>query len=256
MSTTCAVCWVVALTGIGSLIHVYSTAYMADEPRGGVARFFCYLNLFCFFMLMLVLGDNFLVMFVGWEGVGLCSYLLIGFWFTRPTAIYANPVLLDLIDREMKTVRTIPELRLALGRGRVGLVPTMGSFHEGHLSLMRAARAVCNVVVVSLFPLGVGADPTLLRALGPGVLWVAALLASMLALEKVRERVTVENAEAPERELRSGRPVVFVLSHIGNWELQAQMFPPITGFVRNSTIYQPLANRYIDRHVRALRARA
>ena len=59
------------VTGIGTLIHVYSTAYMADEPRGGVARFFCYLNLFCFFMLMLVLGDNFLVMFVGWEGVGL-----------------------------------------------------------------------------------------------------------------------------------------------------------------------------------------
>ena len=58
------------VTGIGTLIHVYSTAYMADEPRGGVARFFCYLNLFCFFMLMLVLGNNFLVMFVGWEGVG------------------------------------------------------------------------------------------------------------------------------------------------------------------------------------------
>src|SRR5437588_559706 len=53
------------VTGIGLLIHVYSTAYMADEPRGGVARFFCYLNLFCFFMLMLVLGNNFLVMFVG-----------------------------------------------------------------------------------------------------------------------------------------------------------------------------------------------
>src|SRR5262245_7081345 len=54
------------VTGIGTLIHIYSTAYMADEPRGGVARFFCYLNLFCFFMLMLVLGNNFLVMFVGW----------------------------------------------------------------------------------------------------------------------------------------------------------------------------------------------
>src|SRR5438093_6165131 len=70
---------ILIVTGIGSLIHIYSTAYMADEPRGGVPRFFCYLNLFCFFMLMLVLGDNFLVMFVGWEGVGLCSYLLIGY---------------------------------------------------------------------------------------------------------------------------------------------------------------------------------
>src|SRR4051812_24744178 len=74
------------VTGIGTLIHVYSTAYMADEPRGGVARFFCYLNLFCFFMLMLVLGNNFLVMFVGWEGVGLCSYLLIGYWYEKQSA--------------------------------------------------------------------------------------------------------------------------------------------------------------------------
>jgi NADH-quinone oxidoreductase subunit L len=74
------------VTGIGTLIHVYSTGYMADEPRGGVARFFCYLNLFCFFMLMLVLGNNFLVMFVGWEGVGLCSYLLIGYWYEKKSA--------------------------------------------------------------------------------------------------------------------------------------------------------------------------
>jgi NADH-quinone oxidoreductase subunit L len=74
------------VTGIGTLIHVYSTSYMADEPRGGVARFFCYLNLFCFFMLTLVLGNNFLVMFVGWEGVGLCSYLLIGYWYEKKSA--------------------------------------------------------------------------------------------------------------------------------------------------------------------------
>jgi len=74
------------VTGIGTLIHIYSTAYMADEPRGGVARFFCYLNLFCFFMLLLVLGNNFLVMFVGWEGVGLCSYLLIGYWYEKQSA--------------------------------------------------------------------------------------------------------------------------------------------------------------------------
>ncbi len=74
------------VTGIGTIIHVYSTAYMAHEPRGGVARFFCYLNLFCFFMLTLVLGNNFLVMFVGWEGVGLCSYLLIGYWYGKTPA--------------------------------------------------------------------------------------------------------------------------------------------------------------------------
>jgi NADH-quinone oxidoreductase subunit L len=78
------------VTGIGTLIHVYSTAYMHDEPRAGVARFFCYLNLFCFFMLMLVLGNNFLVMFVGWEGVGLCSYLLIGYWYEKKSAADAG----------------------------------------------------------------------------------------------------------------------------------------------------------------------
>ena len=77
---------ILVVTGVGTLIHVYSTAYIADEPRGGVARFFCYLNLFCFFMLLLVLGSNLLVMFVGWEGVGLCSYLLIGYWYEKKSA--------------------------------------------------------------------------------------------------------------------------------------------------------------------------
>lgn len=67
------------ITGIGSLIHLYSTAYMEEDE--GMARFFAYLNLFLFSMLMLVLGGNLLVLFVGWEGVGLCSYLLIGFWY-------------------------------------------------------------------------------------------------------------------------------------------------------------------------------
>ena len=67
------------ITGIGFLIHVYSTGYMHDDA--GFSRFFTYLNLFVFFMLLLVMGNNYLIMFVGWEGVGLCSYLLIGFWF-------------------------------------------------------------------------------------------------------------------------------------------------------------------------------
>lgn len=67
------------VTGIGFLIHVYSIGYMQHDK--GFARFFAYLNLFIFFMLLLVLGSNYIVMFIGWEGVGLCSYLLIGFWF-------------------------------------------------------------------------------------------------------------------------------------------------------------------------------
>jgi len=67
------------ITGVGFLIHVYSTGYMHNDKDYN--RYFSYLNLFVFFMLLLVLGDNLLLMFVGWEGVGLCSYLLIGFWF-------------------------------------------------------------------------------------------------------------------------------------------------------------------------------
>ena len=77
---------ILVVTGIGFLIHVYSTAYMHDESAGAYARYFSYLNLFCFFMLTLVLGANFLVMFVGWEGVGLCSYLLIGYWYEKKSA--------------------------------------------------------------------------------------------------------------------------------------------------------------------------
>ncbi len=77
---------ILVVTGIGFLIHVYSIGYMHGEPRGAYARFFAYLNLFVFFMLMLVLGDNFVVMFVGWEGVGLCSYLLIGYYYEKKSA--------------------------------------------------------------------------------------------------------------------------------------------------------------------------
>jgi NADH-quinone oxidoreductase subunit L len=77
---------IVVVTGIGSLIHIYSTAYMHEESAPEFARYFSYLNLFAAFMLVLVLGSNFLVMFVGWEGVGLCSYLLIGFWYQKKSA--------------------------------------------------------------------------------------------------------------------------------------------------------------------------
>lgn len=69
------------ITGVGFLIHVYSTAYMHDEAPKDFAKYFAFLNLFVFSMLLLVLGANYVIMFIGWEGVGLCSYLLIGFWF-------------------------------------------------------------------------------------------------------------------------------------------------------------------------------
>ena len=80
-------------------------------------------------------------------------------------------------------------------------------------------------------------------------------LASM-PLDQIRKNLRIENPDAAHRHLRNGRPIVFILSHIGNWELQALMFPAAIGYVRNSTVYQPLKNRYIDKHVRALRGRA
>ena len=72
------------VTGVGLLIHIYSAGYMHEDP--GYSRFFSYLNLFIFSMLLLVMGNNFLILFIGWEGVGLCSYLLIAFWFEKPSA--------------------------------------------------------------------------------------------------------------------------------------------------------------------------
>jgi NADH-quinone oxidoreductase subunit L len=76
------------VTGVGFLIHIYSVGYMWDDPS--YYRFFAYLNLFMFFMLTLVLASNYLLMFIGWEGVGLASYLLIGFWFTKDSAASAG----------------------------------------------------------------------------------------------------------------------------------------------------------------------
>src|SRR6185436_17529000 len=79
--------FVLLITGVGALIHIYSVGYMAHDP--GRRRFFAYLNLFVAAMLLLVLGNNFVALYVGWEGVGLASYLLIAFWFVRPAAATA-----------------------------------------------------------------------------------------------------------------------------------------------------------------------
>ncbi len=82
-----SMCFVLLITGVGSLIHIYSVGYMAEDP--GRRRFFAYLNLFLSAMLLLVLADNYLGLYVGWEGVGLASYLLIGFWAHKPSAATA-----------------------------------------------------------------------------------------------------------------------------------------------------------------------
>src|SRR5580698_823950 len=76
-----SVLFLLIITGVGFLIHLYSTSYMHEEAAPHFARYFSYLNLFVFSMLLLVLGSNFVILFIGWEGVGLCSYLLIGYWF-------------------------------------------------------------------------------------------------------------------------------------------------------------------------------
>ena len=93
------------ITGVGSLIHLYSVGYMADDPA--FARFMAYMNLFVAAMLMLVLGDNLVLLFLGWEGVGLCSYLLIGFWYDKPENGYAA--------RKAFIVTRIGDTSMALG---------------------------------------------------------------------------------------------------------------------------------------------
>ncbi len=82
-----SICFALLITGVGSLIHIYSVGYMAEDPER--RRFFAYLNLFLAAMLLLVVADNYLGLYVGWEGVGLASYLLIGFWYQKPTAATA-----------------------------------------------------------------------------------------------------------------------------------------------------------------------
>ncbi len=76
------------MTFVSLCVHVYTMGYMTDDP--GYQRFFSYISLFTFAMLMLVMSNNFMQLFFGWEAVGVVSYLLIGFWYTRPTAIFAN----------------------------------------------------------------------------------------------------------------------------------------------------------------------
>ena len=93
------------ITGVGSLIHIYSVGYMAHDERR--ARFFAYLNLFVAAMLTLVLADNYLVMFLGWEGVGLASYLLIGFWQYKPSAAVAA--------KKAFVVNRVGDIGMALG---------------------------------------------------------------------------------------------------------------------------------------------
>ncbi len=120
------------VTGVGLLIHIYSIGYMADE--GGYYRFFAYLNLFMFFMLTLVLAANYLLMFVGWEGVGLCSYLLIGFYFLKKTRHRCR----------QQGIHRQPHRRLRLPAGAVSAVPAirLAGFCRGLQRRGRHARGI------------------------------------------------------------------------------------------------------------------
>jgi NADH-quinone oxidoreductase subunit L len=123
---------ILVITGIGSLIHIYSTGYMHEERDSEYARYFSYLNLFAAFMLVLVLGANFPVMFVGWEGVGLCSYLLIGFWFKKKTASDAG--------KKAFVVNRIGDFGFILGM--LLIFATFGTFDFQQVAAAADARAV------------------------------------------------------------------------------------------------------------------
>src|SRR5581483_11910514 len=133
------------VTGVGGLIHIYATGYMGDDPEQ--PRFFTYFNLFIFMMLLLVLGENFLLMFVGWEGVGTCSYLLISFWYVdNENAKAGNKAFI---------VNRVGDLGFALGMMAVWSVFGTLSFftHDGRGVMDLAAKHIAaNGMPLSLAP--------------------------------------------------------------------------------------------------------
>ncbi len=126
------------VTGVGFLVHLYSVGYMADDADFN--RYFCYLNLFVFFMLVLVLADGFLGTFVGWEGVGLCSYLLIGFWYTNPS--YINAASKAFI------MNRIGDVGLLIGIGLI--LTTFGTLNYATISASIATLPVSPIVALAI----------------------------------------------------------------------------------------------------------
>ena len=129
---------VLVICGVGTLIHVYSIGYMHGDER--YPRFFAYLNLFIASMLLLVLADNVLLLYVGWEGVGLCSYLLIGFWFERPAAAHAA--------KKAFIVNRIGDFAFLLGIFL--LAKTVGSVNIGQINASAEAMTAGIATVISL----------------------------------------------------------------------------------------------------------
>jgi len=134
---------VLVVTGVGFLIHVYSVGYMARDK--GYARYFAYLNLFTFAMLILVLASNMVLMFVGWEGVGLCSYLLIGFWFEKPSAAAAG--------KKAFIVNRIGDMGFILGLLFIVLLVGSPEFSAVNKAIGEGAvpQAMATVIAILLF---------------------------------------------------------------------------------------------------------
>lgn len=138
------------VTGVGALIHIYSIAYMHDDER--FQRFFVYLNFFIFAMLILVLSDSYLGMFVGWEGVGLASYLLIGFWFDRRDDMYGwyadAGKKAFIVNRIGDFGMLIAMFALWSSLGSLTFINVFESAHEGHLAV-GAANLICLMLLLA-----------------------------------------------------------------------------------------------------------
>jgi NADH-quinone oxidoreductase subunit L len=136
------------VTGVGLLIHIYSTGYMHDEVD--YARYFTYLNLFVGAMLILIMADNYLLMFVGWEGVGLCSYLLIGFWYTRQSAADAGKKAF-IVNRIGDFGFLLAVLLLFVTFGTTDMLRI-----QGHLEQAQVSAGVLTAIALLLFTGAVG----------------------------------------------------------------------------------------------------
>ena len=173
----------IVVTGVGLIIHIYSVGYMAHE--GGYYRFFSYLNLFMFFMLVLVLASNFLLLFVGWEGVGLCSYLLIGFYFQEN---FANDA-----GKKAFIVNRIGDFGFMLGM--LLLVVTFHTLDFGQLSSAVAAMPVeTSLGVLTLITLLLFAGATGKSAQFPLYVWLPDAMAGPTPVSALIHAATMVTA--------------------------------------------------------------
>src|SRR5208337_4349337 len=139
---------ILVVTGVGFLIHVYSTGYMAHD--NGFYRFFGYLNLFVFFMLMLVLANNYILLFVGWEGVGLCSYLLIGFYFHKKSAADAGKKAF-IVNRVGDAGFILGMLLMFSLLGTVRFLDVNAALRSGHFHAETAGFGALSATALLLF---------------------------------------------------------------------------------------------------------